>query len=286
MATPQNGTIYTLTDPRDGQIRYVGQTKQTPLDRLAGHLASASNPAMRVWFNALALQGLTPRIDTIATPRLNQMDAEERRQIEEHAKAGHRLFNAPYYHRNIVDLYQAAAPAPSALKRDDVTAGKIDEYAHRVYGNIAAASVAGKISKVRTVVRVLALTPAVAAVVIWHALAGVPPIRWATKTTLIIWALWEVGFDRLAQDRVLPHMPLSEAAQFWNMYLQRPLMNLALAFAAAAVLTALMAYASVRESAEAKPRPSDAGRSNDPAAIAAAAAAALDAAVPHQRSDR
>lgn len=282
MATAKNGTIYTLTDPRDGRIRYVGKTKQDPLERLAGHLASASNPAMRVWLNALALQGLTPRIEAVATPLLSRMDDEEQRQIQRHADAGHRLFNAPHYHRNIVDLYQAAAPSPTALKRDDVAASKIDEYAHRVYGDIAAARVAGKISKPWAAARVLGKAPVVAVVFLWHTLASIPPVRWAAKAAVFGWGLWEIGFDRLARDLVLSRLPLREAADFWHTYLARPFTNLGLLLLAVALLTALMSYASVRQSAEAKPAVPKRRTHEEDRAIAAAAAAALDAAIPRQ----
>lgn len=279
MPRQQTGTIYTLTDPRDDRIRYVGQTKQDPLDRLAGHMASASNPAMRVWLHALALQGLTPRIDAIAEPELDQLDAEEQRQIKRHAQDGHRLFNAPYYHQHIADLYQAAAPTPSALKRDDKAASKVDEYAHRIFGEIAAASAAGKITRRQAAVRVLARVPAVAAVILWHTLAGIAPLRWAAKAGLVVCFLWgPVGLDRLARDKLLPLLPVQQGIEFWHAYLQRPTINLCAFVIGAALLTALASYASVRESAQAKPSPSrsirrEGGTRSD---VAAAAAAVLD----------
>ncbi|WP_432136812.1 hypothetical protein [Streptomyces sp. bgisy154] len=282
MTAQQTGTIYTLTDPRDDRIRYVGKTKQDPLERLAGHLASASNPAMRVWLNALALQGLTPRMDAIATPPLSRLDEEEQDQIRRHADAGHRLFNAPHYHRHIADLYQAAAPAPAALKRDDVAARKVDEYAHRVYGDIAAASVAGKLARGRVAVKVLSRAPAVAAVFVWHTLVSIPPARWAAKSAFAVWALWAVGFDRLARDKVLPHLPLREAATFWHVYLERPVANLALLYLGAAVLAALTLYASVRQAAEANPQAPQGRRGDKAADLAARAAADLDAALLRQ----
>lgn len=42
MTTPDTGTIYALVDPRDGAVRYIGQTTKTLAERLAGHVA---NPA-------------------------------------------------------------------------------------------------------------------------------------------------------------------------------------------------------------------------------------------------
>lgn len=283
MTKQQTGTIYTLTDPRDGRIRYVGQTKQDPLGRLAGHLASASNPAMRVWLNALALQGLTPRIDVIASPLLGRMDEEEQRQIRRHADTGHRLFNSPYYHRNIADLYQAAAPMPAALKRDDVAATKIDEYAHRVYGDIAAASAAGRITSGQAAGRVLLRMPAVAGVFLWHTLASVPLLRWAVRITLFAGFLWgPLGLGRLAKDKLLPHLPMRQGVEFWHDYLEQPAFRLALFMISGAAITALAAYSSVCESAAAKPRSSGSAsrRGRDQTDLAAAAAADLDRAIP------
>lgn len=282
MATQQTGAIYTLTDPRDGRIRYVGKTTQDPMERLAGHLKSASNPVMRVWFHALALQGLTPRIDTIDTPLLQKLDAEEQRQIEQHAKAGHRLFNAPYYHHNIADLYQHAAPTPEALKRDDVIMRKVDDYAHRMYGEIAAASAAGKISRNGAAGQVLVRMPAVALVFLWHLACSIPPLRWGAKASIWVWGLWMVGFNRLAHDKVLPYLPLREAEAFWYAYLARPLTNIGLTLVGAALFMALIAYWGVRESAGAqRPKQTASPRGHlTPAETAAAAAAALDAAVP------
>ncbi|MFF7870500.1 hypothetical protein ACFZCT_29075 [Streptomyces qaidamensis] len=282
MSMQQTGSIYTLTDPRDDSIRYVGKTKQHPLERLAGHLASASNPAMRVWLNALAMQGLTPRIDVIAQPSLNRLDEEEQQQIQRHAQTGHRLFNAPYYHRHISDLYQAAAPTPAALKRDDAIASKVDEYAHRVYGDVAAASAAGKITRWQAAGRVLMRAPAVALVFLWHALASIPPVRWATKAALFGYFLWgPLGFDHLAKDKLLPLLPLHEGIEFWHAYLERPALNFCMWMVGIAGLMALVSYSSVRESAAAKPDPSRSmpHTGTDPADIAAAAAAALDRAV-------
>lgn len=118
--TNKTGTIYTLSDPRDGAVRYVGKTTKTLLDRLGGHLASPTNPAMRVWINALGGQGLTPHIEPVTTVPEDKLADEEGRQIRRHAKQGHRLLNSPYYHRNLADLIPtppgATAVEPKAPK--------------------------------------------------------------------------------------------------------------------------------------------------------------------------
>jgi hypothetical protein len=55
------GTVYALIDPRDGKLRYVGQTTKTLPQRLKGHL---SRPAWRVeeWIAGLRTVGLSPQI--------------------------------------------------------------------------------------------------------------------------------------------------------------------------------------------------------------------------------
>lgn len=102
------GSIYTLTDPRDGAIRYVGKTTKSLTERLAGHLASPTNPAMRLWINTLSAQRLVPVITSVSTVIEPQLDAEEQRQIKKHARAGHRLFNSPYYRQHLGDLTSVA----------------------------------------------------------------------------------------------------------------------------------------------------------------------------------
>lgn len=50
------GTIYGLIDPRDGKMRYVGQTKQRVAVRIRGTYA----PRVRAWMTELLDAGLTP----------------------------------------------------------------------------------------------------------------------------------------------------------------------------------------------------------------------------------
>lgn len=58
--------IYTLTDPRDNRIRYVGMTHE-PKRRLTEHLKEPSTLMSRkaVWIRELLSAGLKPRLDCI-----------------------------------------------------------------------------------------------------------------------------------------------------------------------------------------------------------------------------
>ena len=282
MNKTRTGTVYTLTDPRDGRIRYIGKTEKNILDRLAGHLASPSNPAMRVWLNALALQGLTPHINAIATHPVDKLAAEEEKQIKAHARAGHRIFNAPHYHQNLSDLYQATTGAAAqVMKVDGSATDNADRYAHAIYGAVAAARAAGQMSRARTITAVLLRAPILALVMLWQMAFGIALIRRLLITAAACWWLWDIGFDHLMREQVLPHLPVHEAVQFWHEYLADPLLTMSLYFSAVHLLGSLLLYASVADAAKAdRPEPSKPAQrslaTNDLAAAAGAALAAVD----------
>ncbi|MFE5512256.1 hypothetical protein ACFQ9J_16885 [Streptomyces sp. NPDC056529] len=74
------GTLYALADPRDGAVRYIGQTTKDLSVRLAGHV---NNPASRVrpWVQELVAAGLTPIIaplrEDVPVPELLAAEREE-----------------------------------------------------------------------------------------------------------------------------------------------------------------------------------------------------------------
>ncbi|WP_033415236.1 hypothetical protein [Streptomyces canus] len=104
--------MYTLTDPRDGTIRYVGKTTKTLSERLAGHLSSPTNPAMQVWIGTLRMQQLAPVITQIASAPEGRLGALEEKLITQHIHDGHRLFNAPHFAQHVADLVAAAPASP------------------------------------------------------------------------------------------------------------------------------------------------------------------------------
>lgn len=57
--------IYTLEDPRDNIIRYVGKTKQTLNKRLSTHLCPRENTHTNNWIRSLQLVGLRPIITQV-----------------------------------------------------------------------------------------------------------------------------------------------------------------------------------------------------------------------------
>ena len=68
------GTIYSLTDPRDGQVRYIGQTTKTLAARLSGGYA----PRVRAWIAEVRATGGRPLIAAVreGVPADQLLDAE------------------------------------------------------------------------------------------------------------------------------------------------------------------------------------------------------------------
>ncbi|MFE7754307.1 hypothetical protein [Streptomyces sp. NPDC057429] len=279
----QTGIIYTLTDPRDDRIRYVGQTTKTTTERLAGHLAYPTNPAMRVWIHALALQGLTPRITAIATPPVDRLSAEEEKQIAAHHQAGHRIFNSPHYHRNLSDLCLPPKAAEVTRAANLPPTQQIDKYAHALYGRLAAERTAGLKSTVRTALGVAVNAPILAVLLVWATL-NVKPVRVLCFIGLVSFGLWEVGFDHLLREEVLPHLPLQEVLDFWHEYLKRPMTNLGWIFLGMHLIFCLGTYLEVDAAARASGREAKPGEDSvlTSSEVAAAAAAALEGALPKQ----
>jgi hypothetical protein len=207
---PAKGSIYTLSDPRDGTVRYVGKTIKPLPERLDGHLSSPTNPAMQVWIGTLRVQQLAPVITRIASVPENRLSSEEERLIREHIRDGHRLFNAPHFRQYLEDL------APTARTQPPRRRG----------------------------------------------------IRYLIYAALLGAYLWSVGFGLLVRREVLPRLSADDGARFWHAYLARPLSLIAVHTVAVFAVWLLSVICH---------RWWEARR---PARLAAAAARALDAALP------
>lgn len=283
--TNRTGTIYTLTDPRDGAVRYIGKTTKPLLERLANHLASPTNPAMRVWINTLGGQGLTPHIAPLTTASAEDLTAEEERQIQRAAAAGHPLLNAPYYHRNIADLIPDRVRTPSRQRKArSRTGAQSDTYVHRIYGPIAAARAADTMPRWQAALRSLLLAPVVAVVLVW-----VPAVNSRLRKALFGLVLgtyyaWDIGFDRLIRDFVLAAVPTAEIAAFWHQYLAAPFQTAAWHLAGLLLAVGWLTYVQVAHAAgvASGPRPNAKSRTKEEA-IAALAAQSLDSAIPNPR---
>lgn len=227
MSRSRQGTIYALIDPRDGKIRYIGKTTQTILNRLAGHIAQPTNPAMRVWINSLSLQGLTPRIEAVTTAPLEALDVEEQRQIRRHARQGHRLLNAPYYKNHLADLSgplpQSAAPAAAAAEHE----GRERRVARWLFGRLAQARAEGRVPGWTAGLIVVASSPAYLVLLALSALLASKVVLRCLLVAAWGWMLWESGFDKAVRELLLPHLPVGDVSALWATYAAGPLSTLA-----------------------------------------------------------
>ncbi|WP_404868441.1 hypothetical protein ACI1MP_10250 [Kitasatospora griseola] len=115
----RTGSIYSLSDPRDGKIRYIGQTRQPLPRRKEQHINDPTNPAMGVWIGILVGQGLEPNISQVIRVPVEDLDRAEKEQIELHHRRGHPLLNGEHRRRNLKPLIRSeqmgASVRPAAV---------------------------------------------------------------------------------------------------------------------------------------------------------------------------
>lgn len=272
MTRTHKGTIYALIDPRDGKIRYIGKTTQIPVDRLAGHLAKPTNPAMRVWINGLGMQGLTPQMETVTTVPAADLAAEEDRQIRRHANQGHRLFNAPYYQAHLGDLGALRAEPQGAGPRSREAVPALP-FAKWVFGPLVRGRADGKVPAWVPGIVVIVGAPVYGALLVLRALFNSAVGIWLLLLGAAASILWDAGFDAAVRDLLLPRLPVEEWSAFWGTYVAPPLAQMAASFAWAVMgVSVLLAGASYAEVAKAAPQPlrRPAESSADIAAVAVA----------------
>jgi len=74
-------TIYSLSCPIDGQVKYIGLTSDSLEKRLAGHLANPTNGANYNWFYKLSKENKKPIIEYVDSCSDNK---REGMQLESH----------------------------------------------------------------------------------------------------------------------------------------------------------------------------------------------------------
>lgn len=88
--------IYTLSDPRDGSVRYVGKSTQVAA-RYYNHLDYAKRPGRKFrstnWIRQLLALGLKPTLTIIETVPYHQWADRERHWISHHKAVGANLTN-------------------------------------------------------------------------------------------------------------------------------------------------------------------------------------------------
>lgn len=85
------GYIYTLSDPRTQEIRYVGQTINPPSKRLAQHIHQESRVVGKLthvssWIRNLKLESLKPILNVLEECPLEDLDTREIYYIQEYRK--------------------------------------------------------------------------------------------------------------------------------------------------------------------------------------------------------
>jgi len=79
--TTKTGYIYTLSDPRTDEVRYVGATKY-PEQRLHQHLTQPPNDEMADWINSLDSECVTPVMNVINVAEVSELSRKERTAVQ------------------------------------------------------------------------------------------------------------------------------------------------------------------------------------------------------------
>lgn len=89
--------IYTLADPRSGDVRYVGQTHQKPKKRLQGHLSRARSGAryhLMTWIRSLLREGLEPSMTVVEEGEGDLWGITEKKWVAHYRNQGCDLTNS------------------------------------------------------------------------------------------------------------------------------------------------------------------------------------------------
>jgi hypothetical protein len=77
----KTGYVYTLNDPRTGEPKYVGATKN-PKQRLRGHKNGSTNDDVMSWIGELESEGLDPEMMVVDVADLGELGQSELDVIE------------------------------------------------------------------------------------------------------------------------------------------------------------------------------------------------------------
>ncbi len=142
--------IYTLADPINGSVRYVGKTNGALISRLTGHIKDSKrrNHKTAKWIGGLDKKGLKPSIELIDEVDIENWKEEERFYISYFNFLGFKLLNMaeggeggdgsfmkknPYYHinrlRNNPDLY---AKSKDSFRKTVTGRVRSDEFVNKV----------------------------------------------------------------------------------------------------------------------------------------------------------
>jgi hypothetical protein len=96
MRSTTTGIIYGLIDPRNGCLRYIGQTTLALKDRLWGHCYEPRRSRKNNWIKSLKSRGLRPIIKALSEHPIEELDDAEIAAIAAIQSTGATLLNATY----------------------------------------------------------------------------------------------------------------------------------------------------------------------------------------------
>ncbi|MER5688492.1 hypothetical protein [Streptomyces sp. NPDC002205] len=71
-------------------------------------------------------------------------------------------------------------------------------------------------------------------------------VRFLAVSSVAGWYLWDIGFDNLMRDVVLPHVPAAELVALWHHYFADSLLSVALHFGVTIPPLVVLSYFGVR----------------------------------------
>ena len=81
MSESETGYVYTLTDPRTDEVRYVGATKD-PQRRLKCHKSNPPNDDLGAWIDELDSDGYGPEMNVINVASVGELSQKEREALD------------------------------------------------------------------------------------------------------------------------------------------------------------------------------------------------------------
>lgn len=106
MSETDTGYVYTLSDPRTDEVRYVGATKN-PKERFRSHISHSHNKSVNEWVANLEDNGLKPEmrvIDAADTSDLSDKENKALRRLSDRFELLNEHNNSGYNHGNIEDI--------------------------------------------------------------------------------------------------------------------------------------------------------------------------------------
>lgn len=121
----ETGYVYTLNDPRTGEPKYVGATKN-PRTRLYGHEHGATNDDVTEWINELEQASLSPEMTLVEVTSLDDLsDAEQ--QVIARLSEEWELLNGEYS-----TPYQSQNNEPSGMSKTIVVHNQVHNEAREL----------------------------------------------------------------------------------------------------------------------------------------------------------